>query len=55
MIWYKYLSNELVRLAQGGVNRVNGYNKIFFIQESLVLQDRKVKYGRIVCDIKPQK
>ena len=55
MVWHKYFYDELGRIAQGAGNRVSGSNIIFFIQKPQVLQDRKVTYGRIVCDIKPQK
>ena len=51
----KYFSNELLRLAQGVRKIVSGSNTILFLIESQVPQDRKSTYGRIVCDIKPQK
>ena len=35
--------------------RVYGSNTIFFVPKSQVPQDQKVKYVRIVCDIKSQK
>ena len=40
---------------QGIGNIVSGSNPIFFIPKSQAPQDQKVKYGRIVCVIKPYK
>ena len=55
MVWSRSVSNELSTVAPGVGNRVAGSSKIFFISKSQVPQDRKVTYGRIVCEIKPHK
>ena len=55
MILQTYFSNKLGRLAQGVGNIVYGSNTIFFFTKSQLPQVWKVTYGKIVCDIKPQK
>jgi len=47
-------ANELGRLAQG-IRDAEGTNTIKFIQRSQVPAGRKVTYGRLVCDHRPQK
>jgi len=53
--WNNSFANELGRLADGVSNRVKGTNTIKFIPKSLVPQGRKVTYGRIVVDFRPNK
>jgi hypothetical protein len=54
-VWTNSFSNELDRLAQGKTGRVKGTNTIVFIKREQVPQGRKVTYGRIVVDVRPQK
>jgi hypothetical protein len=53
-IWESAFANELGRLAQG-IRDVIGTNTIEFIFASEIPRDRTVTYGRLVCDIRPQK
>jgi hypothetical protein len=48
------LSNELGRICQG-MRDVAGTNTAFFIDLHNIPQDRKITYGKIVCDFKPNK
>ena len=55
-IWKKSLANEFGRLANGvGTRMPTGTNTIKFITRNQVPKDRKVTYGNMVCDIRPQK
>jgi hypothetical protein len=52
--WECVVAKELRRLAQG-IRDVIGTNTIEFIFASEIPRDRTVTYGRLVCDITPQK
>jgi len=54
-IWNKSFANELGRLANGVKDRIRGTNTIKFIPKSMVPKGRKVTYGRIVVDFRPNK
>ena len=55
-VWEKGLANEFGRLANGvGTRMPKGSNTIAFISKQQVPADRKVTYGNMVCDIRPQK
>ena len=47
-------ANELVHLAQG-IREVKGTNTVMLIPKSKVPKDKKVTYGKIVCEMKPEK
>jgi hypothetical protein len=53
-IWEKAFANELGRLAQG-IQDVKGMNTIAFIHAAEIPKERTVTYGRLVCNIRPQK
>jgi hypothetical protein len=53
-VWERAFANELGRLAQA-IRDVIGTNTIEFIFASEIPRDRTVTYGRLVCDIQPQK
>jgi len=53
-VWATSFANELGRLAQG-IRDVKGTNAIKFIRQSQLPEGRKVTYGRLVCDHRPQK
>ena len=53
--WETSFANELVSLAQGVGNRIEGTNTINFRQKSAVPRNKKVTYGRLVYDIKEHK
>jgi hypothetical protein len=46
------LSNELSRICQG-IRDVAGTNTAFFIDLHNIPKDRKITYGKLVCDFKP--
>jgi hypothetical protein len=48
------LSNELGRISQG-IRDVAGTNTAFFIDLTSIPKDRKIAYGKLVCDFKPNK
>jgi hypothetical protein len=48
------LSIELGRICQG-ICDVSGTNTTFFIDLTRIPQDRKITYGKLVCDLKPNK
>ena len=56
-VWGKSFGNEIRRLAQGMLDRVDGTDTMFFIDEKNIPKDRRedVKYGRIVCDVREGK
>ena len=54
-IWIQSLSNDLGRLAQGVVTRIEGPNTIFFISKSKVPAGRTVTYVSLVSTIRPHK
>ena len=53
--WKTSFANNLGRLTQGVGNQIEGTNIINFRQKSVVPRNKKVTYGRLVCDIKEQK
>ena len=53
--WETSFANELGRLAQGVGNQIEGTNTINMKQKSAVPKNKKVTYGRLVCDIKKTK
>jgi hypothetical protein len=48
------LSNELGRICQG-IREVAGTNTAFCIDLTSIPKDRKINYGKLVCDFKPNK
>ena len=53
--WRRYFANELGQLSQG-IRTIKGTNTVFFIPKHKVpFTTKKVTYGKIVCDIKPDK
>ena len=53
-MWERSFANKLGQLAQG-IREVKGTNTVIFIPKSKVPKDKKVTYGKIVCDMKPEK
>ena len=55
--WGVSFGNEVGRLAQGMPCRVPGTNTMFFIHKTELPLNRwsDVTYGRIVCDVRPNK
>ena len=55
--WNNSFSNELGRLAQGVGDRIKGTNTIYFIDSTLIPNDRRgdITYGRIVVDYRSHK
>ena len=51
-IWEISFANKLGKLAQG-IREVKGKNKVTFIPKSKSPKDKKVTYGKIVCEMKP--
>ena len=52
-IWERSFANKLEQLAQG-IREVKGTNTVMFIPKSKVLKHKKVTYGKIVCEMKPE-
>jgi hypothetical protein len=50
----KGLGNELGRLCQG-ISDIQGTNICFFVALNNIPKDRKITYGKLVCDYKPNK
>jgi hypothetical protein len=50
----KGLGNELGRLCQG-IRDIQGTNTCFFVELTNIPKDRKITYGKLVCDNKPNK
>jgi hypothetical protein len=46
------LSNELGRICQG-IREIAGTNTTFFVDLTSIPKDRKITYGKLVCDFKP--
>jgi hypothetical protein len=46
--------NELGCLCQG-IRDIKGTNTCFFVELKSIPKDRKIKYGKLVCDHKPKK
>ena len=53
-IWEISFANELGKLAQG-IRGVKGTTTVIFIIKDQVPKDKKVTYGKIVCEVKPEK
>jgi hypothetical protein len=53
-LWKRGFGNECGRLFQG-IRDNPGTDTCFFIKLTNVPKDRKITYGRIVCDYKPHK
>jgi hypothetical protein len=53
-LWKRGFGNECGRLFQG-IRDIPGTNTCFFIKLTNVPKDRKITYGKIVCDYKPHK
>lgn len=53
-VWEKSFTKELDQLAQGKCGH-EGTNTIFFIRRKQIPPNRKITYGRIVVDYRPQK
>ena len=52
--WERSFANELGHLAQG-IREFKGTNTILFIPKSKVPKEKNVTYGKIVCEMKPEK
>jgi hypothetical protein len=48
------LSNELGRICQG-IRDIAGTNTAFFVDLANIPKDHKITYGKLVCDLKPNK
>jgi hypothetical protein len=53
-LWKRGFGNECGRLFQG-TRDIPGTDTCFFIKLTNIPKDRKITYGKIVCDYKPQK
>jgi hypothetical protein len=53
-LWTRGLGNECRRLFQG-IRDILGPDICFFIDLKNIPNDRKITYGKIVCDYKPHK
>ena len=53
-IWEISFANELGQLAQG-IREVKGTNTVMFVPKSKVPKDKKIIYGKIVCEMKQEK
>jgi hypothetical protein len=53
-LWKRGFGNECGRLFQG-IRDIPGTDTCFLIKLANVLKDRKITYGKIVCDYKPHK
>jgi hypothetical protein len=53
-LWKRGFSNEAGRLFQG-IHDIPGTNTCFFVELTNIARDRKITYGKIVCDYKPHK
>jgi hypothetical protein len=53
-LWTRGFGNVCARLFQG-VRDIPGTNTCFFIKLTNIPKDRKITYGKIVCDYKPHK
>jgi hypothetical protein len=54
MLWTRGFGNECGRLLQG-IRDIPGTDTCFFIDLKKIPNDRKITYGKIVCDNKPHK
>jgi hypothetical protein len=53
-LWKRGFGNKCGRLFQG-IQEIPGTDTCFFIKLTNVPKDRKITYGKIVCDYKPHK
>jgi hypothetical protein len=53
-LWTRGFGNECGHLLQG-IRDIPGTDTCFFIELKNIPQDRKITYGKIVCDYKPHK
>jgi hypothetical protein len=53
-LWKRGFGNECGRLFQG-IRDIPGTDTCFFIKLTNIPKDRKITYGKIVCDYKPHK
>jgi hypothetical protein len=53
-LWTRGFGNECGRLFQG-IRNIPGTDTCFFIKLKNIPKDRKITYGKIVCDYKPHK
>jgi hypothetical protein len=53
-LWTRGFGNECKRLFQG-IRDILGTDTCFFIKLTNIPKDRKITYGKIVCDYKPHK
>ena len=53
-VWEISFAKKLGQLSQG-IREVKGENTVMCIPKSKVPKDKKVTYGKIVCEIKPDK
>jgi hypothetical protein len=53
-LWTRGFGNECGRLFQG-IQDIAGTDTCFFIKLTNIPKDRKITYGKIVCDYKPHK
>jgi hypothetical protein len=53
-LWTRGFSNECGRLFQG-IRDIAGTDTCFFIELTDIPKDRKINYGKILCDYKPHK
>jgi hypothetical protein len=53
-LWKRGFGNEAGRLFQG-IRDIPGTDTFFFVELTNIPKDRKITYGKIVCDYKPHK
>jgi hypothetical protein len=53
-LWKRGFGNEVGRLFQG-IRDIPGTDTCFFVEFKNIPKDRKITYGKIVCDYKPHK
>jgi hypothetical protein len=53
-LWPRGFGNNCGRLFQG-IRDIAGTDTFFFIKLTNIPKDRKITYGKIVCDYKPHK
>jgi hypothetical protein len=53
-LWTRVFVNECGRLFQG-IRDIAGTDTCFFVTLNDIPKDRKITYGKIVCDYKPHK
>jgi hypothetical protein len=53
-LWKRGFGNEVGRLFQG-IRDIPGTDTCFFVELTNIPKDRKITYGKIVCDFKPHK